>query len=127
MRKFAKISAVFAAVVMVLVFAGCKSDDDDVETVAVYKFVDGDSYAETVTFYDDNTFKVVAAVNGASMNVAEGTYTGNPAQDGTVGITVTRVLDEDGWVDVKNPQEKKVPITDGKAKPFDDEDEYIRQ
>ena len=29
MRKFAKISAVLAAMVFALAFAGCKSDDDD--------------------------------------------------------------------------------------------------
>ena len=29
MRKFAKISAVLAAMVLALGFAGCKSDDDD--------------------------------------------------------------------------------------------------
>ena len=29
MRKFAKISAVLAAMVLVLAFVGCKDDDDD--------------------------------------------------------------------------------------------------
>ena len=64
MRKFAKISAVLAAMVLALAFVGCKDDDDDDDDPSVvtawYSAEDGAT--ETVYFYDDSTFKLEATI-----------------------------------------------------------------
>ena len=96
MRKFAKISAVLAAMVLAIAFVGCKDDDDDdddpsVVTTWYTQEVDEDDdsvMTETIYFYDDSTFKVVDSSEGVNINFATGTYTGDTTKDGNIVITI---------------------------------------
>ena len=103
MRKFAKISAVLAAMVLTLAFVGCKDDDDDDDDPSVvtawYSAEDGAT--ETVYFYDDNTFKLEATMNKVTMVVATGTYSGDTTKDGKIKMTIKKIFDEktNGLVD----------------------------
>ena len=69
MRKFAKISAVLAAMVLALAFAGCKSDDDDdddakpIQTIVIK--------GDDVTLYDDGT----VIVKKSDGKTSKATYT----------------------------------------------------
>ncbi len=103
MRKFAKISAVLAAMVLALAFVGCKDDDDDDDDPSVvtawYSAEDGAT--ETVYFYDDSTFKLEATMNKVTMVGATGTYSGDTTKDGKIKITIKKIFDEktNGLVD----------------------------
>ncbi|MGN0730177.1 hypothetical protein [Treponema sp.] len=83
MKKFAKISALIAALVLALAFVGCKDsdDDDDSSLIATFRTEEEDGgYGYCyVYFYDDNTLKM--ADNVVSFT---GTYEGNPTVDGTI-------------------------------------------
>ena len=99
MRKFAKISAVLAAMVLALAFVGCKDDDDDDDDPSVlttwYCTEEDDEdgvITETLYFYDDSTFKVVESSEGVNITVATGTYTGDTTKDGNVVITIKKVV-----------------------------------
>lgn len=84
-------------------FVAC-SDDDSTSTVATYKNSDAtaDDY-EYIYFYSDGTFKVTAYEKEVEegftvitkLTMADGTYTGKPAADGTVTLTVKREADAD--------------------------------
>ncbi|MGN0729240.1 hypothetical protein [Treponema sp.] len=99
MKKLAKIMAVFAAIMMALAFAGCKSDDDDDDsTVAVYKAAytsGGMQCTYLLTFYDDNTFVVRGNAGEFEGTVMTGTYTGDPSKDGTIALSVKKFMDDD--------------------------------
>ena len=82
MRKFAKISAVLAAMVLALAFVGCKDDDDDDPSVVTAWYSAKDGATETVYFYDDNTFKAVESSEGVNVTFATGSYTGDTTKDG---------------------------------------------
>ena len=103
MRKFAKISAVLAAMVLALAFVGCKDDDDDDDDPSVvtawYSAEDGAT--ETVYFYDDSTFKLEATMNKVTMVGATGTYSGDTTKDGKIKMTMKKIFDEktNGLVD----------------------------
>ena len=100
MRKFAKISAVLAAMVLALAFAGCKSDDDDdddakpIQTIVVQ--------GEDITLYDDGTV-IAKESNGKT---SKGTYT---KEDGKIvikdseGNTIEAKSTSDGKVDTTKP------------------------
>ncbi|HBP09741.1 MAG TPA: hypothetical protein DD629_05985 [Treponema sp.] len=99
MRKFAKISAVLAAMVLALAFVGCKDDDDDddedpsvVTTWYCTEEDDGSVVTETLYFYDDSTFKDVNSSEGINITVATGTYTGDTTKDGNVVITIKKIV-----------------------------------
>ena len=109
MKKINKIlSALVASLAIGFVatslIACSDDDDDDVSTVAVYKDSEAtaDSY-ETITFFSDNTVKGHSYEKHteegfsviADMDDFVGTYTGNPNADGTVKITVTKMVNED--------------------------------
>ena len=88
MRKFAKISAVLAAMVLALAFAGCKSDDDDDDDAKPIQaiVINGD----VVTLYDDGTV-IIKASDGTTSN---GTYT---KADGKVDTSEpVTIKDKDG-------------------------------
>ena len=97
MRKFAKISAVLAAMVLALAFVGCKDDDDDDPSVVTTWYCtetdedDGSVVTETVYFYDDNTFKLEATMNKVTMVVATGTYSGDTTKDGKIKMTIKKI------------------------------------
>ena len=99
MRKFAKISAVLAAMVLALAFAGCKSDDDDDDAKPIQAIViNGD----VVTLYDDGTV-IVKASDGTTSN---GTYTkadGKIVIKDSKGNTTEAKSTTDGKVDTSEP------------------------
>lgn len=134
MKKFAKIMAVFAAIMMALAFAGCNNDDDDdPSTVAVYKTTFEDAEVGTVTqvatFYDDNTVVVNGEAGDKKATLMTGTYTGDPSKDGTITLSVTKFFYEGKLVDateeVKSYYDGDYEIKGGKV--TFDEDEYTRQ
>ena len=99
MRKFAKISAVLAAMVLALAFVGCKDDDDDddedpsvVTTWYCTEEDDGSVVTETLYFYDDNTFKMVMSSEGVNVTAATGTFTGDTTKDGNVVMTIKKIV-----------------------------------
>ncbi|WP_288756849.1 hypothetical protein [uncultured Treponema sp.] len=100
MRKFAKISAVLAAMVLALAFASCKSDDDDDDDAKPIQaiVINGD----VVTLYDDGTV-IIKASDGTTSN---GTYT---KADGKIvikdckGNTIEAKSTTDGKVDTSEP------------------------
>ena len=99
MRKFAKISAVLAAMVLALAFAGCKSDDDDDDAKPIQAIViNGD----VVTLYDDGTV-IIKASDGTTSN---GTYTkadGKIVIKDSKGNTIEAKSTSDGKVDTTKP------------------------
>ena len=96
MRKFAKISAVLAAMVLALAFAGCNSssdDDDDAKPIQAI-VINGD----VVTLYDDGTV-IIKASDGTTSN---GTYTkadGKIVIKDSKGNTTKATSTPDGKVD----------------------------
>ena len=98
MRKFAKISAVLAAMVLALAFAGCKSDDDDDAKPIQAIVINGD----VVTLYDDGTV-IIKASDGTTSN---GTYTkadGKIVIKDSKGNTTEAKSTTDGKVDTSEP------------------------
>ncbi|MDO5773894.1 MAG: hypothetical protein Q4P16_06270 [Spirochaetales bacterium] len=100
MRKFAKISAVLAAMVLALAFAGCNSssdDDDDAKPIQAI-VINGD----VVTLYDDGTV-IIKASDGT---VSNGTYTkadGKIVIKDSKGKTTEAKSTSDGKVDTSEP------------------------
>ena len=100
MRKFAKISAVLAAMVLALAFAGCNSssdDDDDAKPIQAI-VINGD----VVTLYDDGTV-IIKASDGTTSN---GTYTkadGKIVIKDSKGNTTEAKSTSDGKVDTSEP------------------------
>ena len=96
MRKFAKISAVLAAMVLALAFVGCKDDDDDDDDPSVvttwYCTETDEDDTETLYFYDDSTFKNVNSSEGVNITVATGTYTGDTTKDENIVITLKKIV-----------------------------------
>ena len=100
MRKFAKISAVLAAMVLALAFAGCKSDDDDDDDAKPIQaiVINGD----VVTLYDDGTV-IIKASDGTTSN---GTYTkadGKIVIKDSEGNSIEAKSTSDGKVDTTKP------------------------
>ncbi|WP_296014797.1 hypothetical protein [uncultured Treponema sp.] len=97
MRKFAKISAVLAAMVFALAFASCNSssdDDDDAKAAIQAIVINGD----VVTLYDDGTV-IIKASDGTTSN---GTYTkadGKIVIKDSKGNTTEAKSTSDGKVD----------------------------
>ena len=91
-----KALVVFAVLmVMALVFTGCDKAGD---TVAIFTAEGG----YTLTCYKNGTWvcHVNDSQNGmeADMDMAKGTYTGNPAEDGACTVTKTHEIDEGAWM-----------------------------
>ena len=109
MRKFAKISAVLAAMVLALAFVGCKSDDDDDDDAKPIQaiVINGD----VVTLYDDGTV-IIKASDGTTSN---GTYTkadGKIVIKDSEGKSIEAKSTSDGKVDTTKP----VTLKDKKGK-----------
>ena len=79
MKKIAKITAVFAALVLALAFVAC-SEEDDPSVVSEWATYQGD---KTMTFFDNGT--VIARMNGEST---ECPYTSTLGTT-TVGSVIT--------------------------------------
>ena len=87
MRKFAKISAVLAAMVLTLAFVGCKDDDDDDDSSIVTTWaISEEGYKAVLTFYDNGTAKLEGSdeEGGFSETVK---YSGDTTKDGEIVIT----------------------------------------
>ena len=100
MRKFAKISAVLAAMVLALAFAGCKSDDDDDDDAKPIQaiVINGD----VVTLYDDGT--VISKTSDGKTS--KGTYTkadGKIVIKDSEGKSIEAKSTSDGKVDTTKP------------------------
>ena len=100
MRKFAKISAVLAAMVLALAFAGCKSDDDDDDDAKPIQaiVINGD----VVTLYDDGT--VISKTSDGKTS--KGTYTkadGKIVIKDSEGNSIEAKSTSDGKVDTSEP------------------------
>ena len=100
MRKFAKISAVLAAMVLALAFVSCKSDDDDSDDAKSIQaiVINGD----VVTLYDDGTV-IIKASDGT---VSNGTYTkadGKIVIKDSKGNTTEAKSTPDGKIDTSEP------------------------
>ena len=100
MRKFAKISAVLAAMVLALAFAGCKSDDDDdddakpIQTIVIK--------GDDVTLYDDGT----VIVKKSDGKTSKATYTkadGKIVIKDSEGKSIEAKSTSDGKVDTTKP------------------------
>ena len=87
MRKFAKISAVLAAMVLALAFVGCKDDDDDDDDPSVVTAwaVSEEGYKAVVTFYDDGTVKFEGSDEEGGYSVT-GKYSGDTTKYGAIVI-----------------------------------------
>ena len=100
MRKFAKISAVLAAMVLALAFAGCNSssdDDDDAKPIQTFVLS-----GEDVTLYDDGTF-ISKTSDGKT---SKGTYTkadGKIVIKDSEGKSIEAKSTSDGKVDTTKP------------------------
>ena len=129
MRKFAKISAVLAAMVLALAFVGCKDDDDDDDDPSVVttwycteeETEDGISETMTLYFYDDNTFKMIFSDGSITVTYSTGTYTGDTTKDGTIKLTATKIIDDDG--NLVDCNETTEGIISGNKMTFEEEDE----
>ena len=84
MRKFAKISAVLAALVFALAFAGCNSDDNDDDPSVVTTWFCSDDNELTLCFYSDGTF----TMNDGADVKDKGVYLGDTTKDGVVKMTI---------------------------------------
>lgn len=132
MKKINKILSALVALLAIGFVAtsliACSDDDDDdddtVSTVAVYKDSEAtaDSY-ETITFFSDNTVKghlyEKHTEEGFSVitdfDTFVGTYTGNPNADGTVKITVTKMVNEENVSDEDMVKKIEAAATAGKT------------
>ncbi len=131
--------ALILAATLVFGFAGCSSDSDDDDdstttnntttTVAVYKGTATNSAGDvtgTVTFLSDGTFSWGLTVGNISIPALTGTYSGNPAADGILSMTIKKAYDDDSeqLVDYTgNDGTFPLEITDGKFSFNFDEDE----
>lgn len=95
MKKFTTIMAVFASVFLMVSVTGCislaglKNDASEVATYTAEEAVGTLDYS--VIFYSDNSFDFVTESSFSDSTYAKGTYTGNPAEDGKISITVTKI------------------------------------
>lgn len=93
MKGIKKYFLIFAALAAALAFVSCTDEDDS--TVAVYKGSE-DGVSIEITFSDDNTWEAVGSTPVASVTAMKGTYTGDPSKDGTIIITTTHILNDEG-------------------------------
>ena len=144
MKLFKKMAVLAAALMLLSVFVSCDNNAEEAGDGIVAEF-NGyvNKFAELpraakviepdakVTFYDDNTFKVVAyesfldSLSGdgraaeKSAEIANGTYEGTPDKDGKVKITFENAISLETLelVEIKDSDPEKtgtVEIKDGK-------------
>ncbi|MBD5443062.1 MAG: copper resistance protein NlpE [Treponema sp.] len=97
MKSIKKFFFVMVALATALAFVSC-SNDDDPSTVAVYKGLD-DGVMTTITFYDDDTWKLVVEYEGVIEHSGNGTYKGDPTKDGIITLMGNG---ETAYMEVKN-------------------------
>lgn len=115
MKGIKKYLFIMAALAAVFGFAACGEKDDDPSTVAVYEAEDE---AMTLTFFDNDTWAVAGKVLGNVITAAAGTYTGDPAKNGKISITFTKMVDYDTGkltdIPLAQQEAETVSITNGK-------------
>ena len=104
MKSIKKLLFVMAALAAVFGFVACSDDDDDGPSkVAVFEdsyTVEGAKCTETITFYDDGTFKNVITIEGVgSGTAATGTYKGDVTKDTSDDNKVTFTIKTMGGYD----------------------------
>ena len=143
MKMFKKMAVLAAALMMVSVFVSCDNNTEEAGDGIVAEFygyperirvreqisnaargvkAEAKEPVAKVTFYDDDTFKVVAFYQKQvaydnidsraadnTVEIANGTYEGNPAEDGDVKITLKML------VDMENGEPEKVPADEAKT------------
>ena len=82
MRKFAKISAVLAAMVLALAFVGCKDDDDDDSSIVTTWTASEEYYKVVLTFYDNGTVKFEVSKDEEGDFSETVKYSGDTTKDG---------------------------------------------
>ena len=100
MRKFAKISAVLAAMVLALAFVGCKNDDDDDDDAKPIQaiVINGD----VVTLYDDGTV-IIKASDGTTSKATYTKADGKIVIKDSKGNSIEAKSTSDGKVDTTKP------------------------
>lgn len=86
----------------------------------------------TATFKEDGTFSVSQKMKIGDQEhdfgvVMKGTYTGNAAVDGTVTITITHMMNDDGELAVYTDSDATQTVTISNGKCTFDETEFVRQ
>lgn len=126
MKGIKKYLFMLMALAAVFGFVACSDDDDDdgPSKVAVYvgqeEPEEGGNYISKSTFYfySDESFERYGywwdeEDGDDTYPQAKGTYTGEPAKDGEITITITHIVDDDDkWVPV--PEEMKEYYPDKK-------------
>lgn len=102
MKSIKKFLFVMVALAAVWSFVSCSSDDDGPKTIAVYEddFL-APLYIETLTFYDDDTFKNVGTAAGEKFTAATGTYKGDVTKDTSADNKVTFTVKKMAGADSK--------------------------
>lgn len=90
MKSIKKFLFVMAALAAVCSFVSCSSDDDDPKTVAVYENIWNSG--QSITFFDDGTFKTVQTLSEDKLTSATGTYTGDVTKDTSTDNKVTYTI-----------------------------------
>lgn len=106
MKGIKKYLFLLAALAAVFGFVACSDDDDDdgPATVAVYEdsyTENGVQYTETITFFDDGTFKNVGTIGGKSYTFATGTYKGDVKNDTSNSNKVTFTVEKMMYADLE--------------------------
>ena len=136
MKLFSKVAVAAAALMMVSVFTGCKTEDSGAGVVAEFKGkcsemgeltrnIKGQVAAPEVsqtfpdtllTFYDDDTFELTAEYNNEEGVFLAGTYKGEPDKNGTktepniVKITIKQAFNGTKLEDLKKDMEDEIYI-----------------
>ncbi len=108
MKKFLKFFiAFFTATALIFTATSCNSDSDSNDDDSIVFKASEDGVYGTYKFYADKTFvchaKYSDVASGITFNLdldfISGTYTGDPATDGTVTLTATKEADLDSLED----------------------------
>lgn len=104
-RLVSVIGALTLIISVVVLATGCpqannnKDNSPTTQKRAVYvgtMEAHGETGTFTTIFYTDGTWIQRADMQGQSVVVMQGTYTGDPSKDGTVSITIKKELNEEG-------------------------------
>ena len=126
MKGIKKYLFMLMALAAVFGFVACSDNDDDDYVplpVAVYKAnvtEYGDTGAYTLTFLSNGSFTIYESWTDEDYPYPEtyltymGTYTGNPAEDAEIGMTITHILYEYDFL-TPVPEEMKEYLSDIKV------------
>ena len=118
-KRFVSVSGVLVLIISaVALVTGCQQANNNKDkAVYVAKVeIEGTSVTYTLIFKADGTWINRAGIGSQDIVTMEGTYTGDPSKDGTVTITVTKLLKGAGsLVDVEKPQSMDITVKGGKC------------